>query len=214
MLPYVALMAMLVGLVLVASHRRDERLEWATKPLAALTFIAAAVARGSLSTTYGQILTLGLLLAAIGDVLLIPATRRTFLYGLASFLLGHLAYGAAFAVRGIDLVALVLALGALAIVATPILRWLWPHVALPMRLPVASYVVVITTMVALAVATHVRSPDPRIVVGAIAFYLSDLAVARNRFVSEGFVNRAWGLPLYFGSQLVLAWTIDSWPAGL
>ena len=207
MIPYVVVMTALVGLVLVASYRRDPRLEWATKPLAALTFIAAAVARGSLETTYGQVLTFGLVLAAIGDVLLIPKSKRSFLFGLVAFLFGHVAYGAAFVVRGIDVTALGVSAVVLAIVAVPILRWLWPHVPGPMRVPVASYVVVITTMVALAAATHVRAPELRILVGAIAFYLSDLAVARNRFVSEGFVNRAWGLPLYFGSQLVLASTV-------
>lgn len=206
MIPYLVLMVVLVGLVLVASHRRDPRLEWGTKPLASLTFIAAAVARGSLETTYGQVLTFGLVLAAIGDVLLIPASKRAFLFGLVAFLLGHVAYAVAFVVRGVDLVAFGVALGALVVASVPILRWLWPHVPVPMRIPVASYVLVITTMVALAVATHVAAPDLRIPIGALAFYLSDLSVARNRFVAPGFVNRAWGLPLYFGSQLVLAWT--------
>jgi hypothetical protein len=40
------------------------------------------------------------------------------------------------------------------------------------------------------------------------FYLSDLAVARERFVSSTFWNRAWGVPLYFGAQLVLASTVQ------
>ncbi len=199
-------MVVLVGLVLVASRRRDRRLEWATKPLAALTFIAAAVARGSLETIYGQVLTFGLVLAAIGDVLLIPASKRSFLFGLIAFLFGHVAYGIAFIVRGVELAPLVAALVALFVLAVPILRWLWPHVPGPMRIPVASYVLVITTMVALSIGTYADAPDLRIPIGAVAFYFSDLAVARNRFVSEGFVNRAWGLPLYFGSQLMLAWT--------
>ena len=40
--------------------------------------------------------------------------------------------------------------------------------------------------------------------GAFAFYVSDLAVARERFVSSSFLNRAWGLPLYYGAQILLA----------
>ena len=43
--------------------------------------------------------------------------------------------------------------------------------------------------------------------GAAMFYLSDLAVARDRVVSSGFWNKAWGLPLYFGGQLFLAASI-------
>ena len=38
----------------------------------------------------------------------------------------------------------------------------------------------------------------------MAFALSDLSVARDRFVRPGFANAAWGLPLYFAAQLVIA----------
>ena len=50
--------------------------------------------------------------------------------------------------------------------------------------------------------------DAWLLVGAIGFYLSDLAVARQRFVHESLTNRPWGLPLYFGSQLLLAGTVS------
>ena len=48
---------------------------------------------------------------------------------------------------------------------------------------------------------------PLILGGALAFYLSDLSVARDRFIREAFVNRLWGLPLYYGAQLLLAATV-------
>jgi len=32
--------------------------------------------------------------------------------------------------------------------------------------------------------------------------VSDLSVARDRFVSRSFSNRAWGLPLYYAAQIV------------
>ena len=38
------------------------------------------------------------------------------------------------------------------------------------------------------------------------FYLSDLAVARDRFVSPGFANALWGLPLYYVAQLLFAYS--------
>ena len=38
----------------------------------------------------------------------------------------------------------------------------------------------------------------------MAFFVSDLAVAREQFVSEGFVNKTWGLPLYYAAQLLFA----------
>ncbi|MEN8163997.1 MAG: lysoplasmalogenase family protein [Acidobacteriota bacterium] len=43
--------------------------------------------------------------------------------------------------------------------------------------------------------------------GATLFFLSDLAVARHRFVKEAFLNRAIGLPAYYAGQMLLALTI-------
>jgi hypothetical protein len=39
------------------------------------------------------------------------------------------------------------------------------------------------------------------------FTASDIAIVRNRFVAPGFVNRLWGLPLYYAAQLIIAWSI-------
>ena len=90
------------------------------------------------------------------------------------------------------------------VAATFVLRWLWPHVERPMRVPVVAYVLVITTMVALAAGAASEHQSWALLVGAVAFYLSDLSVARDRFVAPGFANRVWGLPLYFFAQLLLA----------
>jgi hypothetical protein len=38
----------------------------------------------------------------------------------------------------------------------------------------------------------------------VAFYLSDLSVARDRFIAPSIENKVWGWPLYFGAQMVLA----------
>jgi hypothetical protein len=46
-----------------------------------------------------------------------------------------------------------------------------------------------------------------VLLGAVMFYASDLSVARDRFVKRGFLNRVWGLPLYYAAQLVLASTV-------
>ncbi len=197
-------MTALVAALLWVHYTERHALEWAIKPLAAATFVVTALRNGALSTTIGKILLGGLLLAALGDVLLIPRDRRVFLAGIGAFLLGHVAYCVAFAARGIDGLRTGLAGLVLAIVAVPVLRWLWPSVPSAMRVPVAAYVLVITTMVALAFGTVARHGAPLLVVGAVGFYLSDLSVARDRFVARSFVNRAWGLPLYFYSQLLLA----------
>jgi uncharacterized membrane protein YhhN len=83
-----------------------------------------------------------------------------------------------------------------------------------MRFPVIGYVAVITTMVVggIAVSVHGNTVDPTAPLlatsGAIAFYASDLAVARDKFVAKEAVNRAIGLPLYYGAQLLIAWSVS------
>jgi uncharacterized membrane protein YhhN len=204
------LMAALVSALLFALAKRSRaHLEWIIKPAAALLFVVTGARAGAFETTWGAVLFAGLVLAAIGDVLLIPKSRRAFLAGLVSFLFGHLAYALAFGLRGVDMGWLCVASAVCAACAIPVLRWLWPHVDRPMRAPVAAYIIAITTMVALAAGTVGAHGNPWILVGALGFYLSDLFVARDRFVTSSFNNRMYGLPLYFFSQLLLATTLGA-----
>lgn len=205
--PFVIAMTLTVAALLVCEGRGLRAGVWLAKPLAALTFVTASLAAGALATVFGRVMLAGFLLCAAGDVLLIPRTRGAFLGGLASFLLGHVAYGAAFAVRGIDPGATALAGAVLALGAVLIGSWLLPHVQPRMQAPVVVYMLVITTMVALAAGTFAARGNPWLLAGAVGFYLSDLAVARDRFIAHGFANRAWGLPLYFYAQLALASTV-------
>ena len=82
--------------------------------------------------------------------------------------------------------------------------WLRPHLPSSLRAPVIAYLVAISIMVVAASATLPGGGDPRIAAGAVLFCVSDLFVARERFVTPGFVNKALGLPLYYGGQLLLA----------
>jgi uncharacterized membrane protein YhhN len=206
-LAFAAAMAVSVGVLLFASKTERRWLERIAKPIAALVFVAAALVMGALSSAWGTVLFAGLVMAAAGDVLLLSEDRRFFLGGLVAFLLGHLAYAVAFAVRGVDMLWIACAAPVLGLALVPIFRWLWPHVERKMRAPVIAYVAVISIMVAFAVGTHGFEADYRLLLGSIAFYASDFAVARQRFVSKGFVNRAWGLPLYFFGQLALALSV-------
>jgi len=196
---WIVMGCLVVGL-LVAHRAERPRWEWLLKPAAALTFVVTGIVRGGLETPFGRVLVAGLVLAACGDVLLIPKGKATFLAGLLAFLAGHVAYAVAFVVHGVNGRVAVLALLGLGLVAVGVLRWLWPHVERPMRVPVLAYVVVISAMVALAAGTGAWT----LLLGAFAFYLSDLSVARDRFVASSFVNRVWGLPLYFFAQMLIA----------
>ncbi|MDX1648739.1 MAG: lysoplasmalogenase, partial [Myxococcota bacterium] len=129
-----------------------------------------------------------------------------FLLGLGAFLLAHVAYVAAFVLRPWDAAWGLVALPAVAAAALAAWRWLRPHVG-GLRRPVAAYVHEISAMVGAALAATGGTGDLRIAVGAVAFYLSDLAVARERFVTSTPWNPTWGLPLYYGGQLLLASTV-------
>lgn len=195
--------AALAGL-LVAERREWRPGIWIAKPLAATGFLVAALGAGATDSTYGRWVLLALALSWLGDVLLIPRRQVAFLAGLVSFLLGHLAYVVAFVARGLDPVAALVAVAPAALAFWWASRWLRPSVPPEMRTPVRAYMAVISAMVIAAAGTAAREPQMAIVLGAVLFYVSDLAVARDRFVSRGFANKLWGLPLYFGGQLLLA----------
>jgi uncharacterized membrane protein YhhN len=76
------------------------------------------------------------------------------------------------------------------------------------RLPVLAYIVVISTMVVLAAGAAWGTQQWVILLGAVMFYFSDVSVARDRFVAPGFINGLWGLPLYYGGQLFLAYSVS------
>ena len=194
--------AAVVALVWAESHRSPVGRVF--KGIASAGLIAVALSVGAFETGYGRSVLVALALSWVGDLLLSYASPDAFRAGLVAFLLAHVAYVVAFLVRGVDGTWAVIAAVGAALLAVVVWRWLRPHLDHPMRLPVAAYVVVISAMVALAFGTFGHDPDPRITVGAVAFFASDLLVARNRFVSPGFVNRAIGLPIYYAGQILLA----------
>ncbi|MEO1230092.1 MAG: lysoplasmalogenase [Myxococcota bacterium] len=186
------------------AHARPLRVvEAFFKAAASATFLLVASRSGLAESPHGRALFVGLGAAAAGDILLVWGSRPSFLAGLVAFLLAHVAYGVSFALRGIDLgVALAAGavLGGIAVVAG---RWLLPYTG-PLREPVLAYILVISAMMTLAVASAAQAGSPWVAIGAGLFYLSDLFVARERFVRPTFTNRLIGLPIYYLGQLILA----------
>lgn len=208
-----------VAALLWAERRERARgLKWFAKPAASAAFVALALASGALESFYGQRILAGLVLCFAGDILLIPRAKRAFLAGMGAFAAGHLAYAGAFASiwagPSPDFLAAALAMTAALAV---ILRWLWPHLG-EFRGPVAGYCLVIGAMAAMSFATTAPgggAPYWPAVAGAAGFAISDIAVARDQFVKREFFNRAWGLPLYYAAQLLLAASVSQFtPARL
>jgi uncharacterized membrane protein YhhN len=194
---------------LLVAEWADARLpRMAAKMSAASAFVAMALACGALDSTFGQIMLTGFVFCWIGDACLLSSGHSTgFLLGIGAFLLGHVAYAIAFHRLGLDLTGLAIGAIVVAGLGYAILRWLRPHLTDDFRIPVLSYLAVISLMVVTSIGAAAGGAPVVFVVGAVVFTISDLFVARERFVQTGFVNSAIGLPTYFGSQLLLAYAI-------
>lgn len=204
MAPYV-LLTLIATVVLVAAEVNESGLwKWISKPVASVGFILTAYAAGASASPYGKVLLAALVLCFLGDLLLLPDSRRAFTAGLGFFLVGHLVFATAFWTRGIDPAWGVGAFALLVPVAIVVIRWLSAHIRGAMRIAVTTYIVAIVAMFSAASGTHGAIGDWRILVGALLFLVSDLAVARNRFVERAAINRVAGLPLYYAAQLLLA----------
>ena len=193
---------------LVWAEWRDRRAARAIFKIAASTaFVLVAWHLGAADSLYGRLILAALVLSWAGDVLLLSASSRLFLAGIGSFLMAHVAFAVAFAQRPPSALALGFGLVAMTAVGVVVLRWLWPHLSSFFRFAVGAYVAAIVAMCALAISVSAASGTWLLAAGAIGFAASDISVARDRFVAPGFANRAWGLPLYYAAQLVLAFSV-------
>jgi uncharacterized membrane protein YhhN len=191
---------LLLGLLWAERGQRPGRVLACKAPLSLLFVISALMLPHAQSQYYYLVLT-GLVLGLMGDVCLA-------LKGDAPFK----AYVVAFA--GLTSPGGWLRPGFLAVCAVSGLVFLWLRPSLgKMMVPVLAYVVVITLMLLAAEAAMFNKALPRqtaqlIFGGALAFYLSDLCVARDRFKKPGWENRLVGLPLYYTGQFAIAWSVS------
>jgi uncharacterized membrane protein YhhN len=170
------------------------------KLLCSAGFVLLGLTAG-LDSSYARWVLLGLGLSMLGDGLLLSKQSQAFLGGLLAFLLAHLCYIAAFWPSSQpSVIGSIIVLGAIAAV----LGWLWPHLQ-GWKLPVSTYVGVITLMVVVALGVN----QPLVQWGAALFAVSDFFVARQRFVLEDRLNALLGLPLYFLGQYLLAFSLFS-----
>lgn len=202
--------ALQVAVLLAAERRGDERARRIAKLAAAVAFLAIAIAGGALGTRYGMWITAGLVFGALGDAALLGHGKRIFALGMALFAAGHGCYLAAIAERVAPddwfgwWAAIPLAM------AVTVLSFLWKHLGV-FRVPVVCYMALFCTVVTSAWAPLLTGAPGRtsaalLAAGATLFYFSDVAVARQRFVTKSFWNKAWGLPFYFGGQVLIAWS--------
>lgn len=159
-------------------------------------------------------LALGLVLGAVGDVLLLRSGVRAFIGGLVAFLCGHLAYivGMALVIDPRYWLALAGWIGiAPVIIGSYVYELVKPNLG-KLKLAVGTYILVIVTMTVAAIAlarSGLLSDGPSVCLGlgACLFLASDFAVARERFLARDVRNKLLGLPAYYVGQLLIAWSI-------
>ena len=201
----------LLGAVLYFEKTENRKGLVPTKGCLSLLFILAALAQKDPLSPYVAFVVTGLVFCLGGDVFLALPQKKAFMLGLVSFLVGHVFYVIGFfsvaGISGWTWVSLLLT----AIISSLIYLWLKSHLG-KMRGPVVGYMVVITVMVC-AASSILGVPDlnlsGRVMAfsGAVAFYLSDVFVARDRFVKKEFINRLIGLPMYYVGQFLIAFSL-------
>lgn len=167
----------------IAVHLERRPVEYVAKPATLALFVAAAVALDPVDPTVRSWFVAALVLSLLGDVfLMLP--RDLFVFGLGSFLLGHLAYIVGMAIDGLQAdkagFGLVVVAVAAAAVGVVILRSVSGGSERELFGPVVAYMLVISAMVVCAFGTwHLAA-----IAGALLFYASDALIAWNKFVRE------------------------------
>ncbi len=201
---------LLVGL-LIAENRNSTSLVLAFKTPLSVLFVVAAMIQPHPMPSYYHWVIAGLVFGLIGDVCLALKADNAFRAGLVAFLIGHILYVVAFVGLTEPQDWLTPAHLVIAAAAVGVFLWLRPHLR-AMLVPVAAYIIVISVMVA---AAWVAFMNPALnwkgawslFLGALCFYASDVFVARDRFKKNEFLNRLVGLPLYYGGQFLIAFSV-------
>ena len=194
------------------------------KALASLGFLAyfydqldqqALIENSAVHQVPSLALGVALVASAVGDVLLVGKKEIFFLLGLIAFFMAHLAYAFAFVyplwqgefeLLTLPNVSLTLLVGGISVLA---FRYFKPYIPHSLLYPAMAYTTVIGLMMSIAFMHSLSLNCILVASGAFAFWLSDLAVAKQQFQADqlrlsGFYVRLWGLPLYYIAQLILA----------
>ncbi|MCP4024291.1 MAG: lysoplasmalogenase [Desulfobacteraceae bacterium] len=201
----------LLGALLYFEKHESVKGKLLSKIPLSLLFIITAAIQSHPDSRYYYYLVIGMVLCLGGDVLLIFPDKKAFRLGLVSFLLGHIFYILAFIhMSHFRSLPIFISSAAVAFSVGVFIR-LRTHLG-EMLIPVMGYIIIITVMVLGAGSVFqdtALDKTGRIMVfsGALAFYFSDVFVARQRFVKQIFLNRLAGLPLYYLGQFLLAFSV-------
>ena len=197
----IALIAFAAVAAIALYPRPDRRRFAAARAAAAVGLVWVALASGALESTSGRLVLAALISSGVGDVALAGREQRATLAGIGALALAHSLYAIAFVLQEVNGELIFWAFCAVLVMSSGVTGWLLAYVRGRMRWTVLGYVLAISLML---VCAWGGLPFSYAALGATALYVSDLAVARDRFVSAGRVNVLWGLPVYYLGQVLLA----------
>ena len=208
--PIIALI--FAGLDSLALWKKWLRLEYLAKPAVMLVlflWLWISIGLSGAPLWFG----IGILLSLTGDVLLMISLDRFFLAGLMVFLLAHVAYLIGFNTPVPEIsawgfiLAIMVGLGSMRIVRR-ILIALTANGQVRMRAPIIIYGTVISLMLLSAMMkltdlTWNTGAAALVGVGAFLFYISDIILAWNKFVSPIQHGRIYNIGAYHLGQIAL-----------
>ena len=207
----IASAGILLPFLLYYEYRKDRRGILPTKTALSALFVITALVQPHPIPAYYHFLLIGLLFCLGGDIFLALPQDKMFRLGLVSFLIGHIFYIIGFFTTAH--INMWTGWGTLIVIIFSgwVYLWLKPHLG-NMKIPVLAYIIVITIMLSGAwsiLGESALAVTGKIVIfsGASCFYVSDLFVARDRFLKNEPVNRFMGLPLYYIGQFLLAFSV-------
>lgn len=207
----IPVLAVTVFFLIRAEFRDQRRHIYVLKPLSTLLVIAVALLsflEPGRNLTYSVGVLVGLLLSFGGDIaLMLKEKPKSFMVGLALFLLAHVAYTVVFTLLGKFSAWDVVSAVALLAAGIVLYRLFKPSLG-KMRIPVIAYILVISIMVNRAFSTFASplfttAQAWMISIGAVLFYVSDVILAAARFWKPWPYHRI-SLAFYYAGQMLIA----------
>ncbi len=172
---------------------------------ASVCFVLVALVVGASATRYGRGMLTALAFCFLGDLV----GPWHFFAGLWMFFGGHIALIVSFLLRGVVARRCLATLGLLIVTGGLLLAWLYPHVPASGRVPVLLYMTIITAMATVAGGSRDGGARRIILMAVALFYVSDIFVARWRFVAREPFNAFICYPLYYAACLLFAWSTQA-----
>lgn len=204
---FIAYILIVSGLV-VSEYYNFKIGEYIFKPVAALSFVFISFKLGALESGYGRLILFSLALCAVGDILLLNRKLKiSFFCGMLVFAIAHLLFSLSFIKSStFDFASLVTFLPLIMILGCINFMYLLPRMPHKFKPFILLYGLAIFMMITSAYTFMYE--QKLILIAAIFFVLSDIFVAKDRFIKRSTKNALLITPLYFAAQGLFAFSVS------